>query len=81
VRSKAEAKLRLEEVYKFMNLNSDNGSGAGYEGSPSNSYPAQISNDQVVKTTEELSKVSGLTTDKVTSLRNKYPDALSGLGI
>lgn len=81
VRSKADAKARLEEVYKFMNLSTSSGEGQGHEGSPSHSYPAPISTDQIAKTNEELSKISGLPTDKVTSLRNKYPDALSGLGI
>lgn len=81
VRNKAEAKARLEEVYKFMNLESNSTNATDYTGAERITPTAPLSPDAIQRSSEELAKVSGMNTDKIKSLRSKYPDAFGGLGI
>jgi hypothetical protein len=81
VRNKAEAKARLEDVYKFMNLGSQSSELQNYSGAERITPAAPLSPDAIQRSSEELAKVSGMDTEKVKSLRSKYPDAFDGLGI
>lgn len=80
VTTKAEAKARLEEVYKFVNFK-ETASAPEYEGTPSGGYNIPVAGERVSKETESAVRMANMSEEKFKTLQSKYPDALGGLGI
>lgn len=81
IKSKDEAKKRLEEVYRFVNLKESQGGSDSYEGTPANGYPAPIRGQQTPKEVDNALEMARISKDKFAEMKTKYPEALSGLGI
>lgn len=81
VKSKEQAKSRLEEVYKFVNFKSNNGSSQEYEGTPSGSNTPPTNNNGTSLDTAKILESTGMDKAKFEKLKSKYPDALIGIGI
>lgn len=79
--SKEQMKSRLEEVYRFMNFKPNEESSPEYDGAPANPYPTKDTPTQMPNDIKEVLKESGMDEAKYNSLRTKYPEALSGLGM
>lgn len=81
VNSKEQAKNRLEEVYKFVNFKSNDGSPSDYEGTPSGGHVPPTNDGKTNLETEKLLETTGMGKEKFEKLKSKYPDALVGIGI
>lgn len=80
IATKEQARARLEEVYRFANGTSSTPTGDGHDGTP-NAGVSVPTSDKSKQEIAELAQKAGMPEDKVISLRSKYPDALSGLGM
>lgn len=81
VTSKAQAKQRLEEVYKFVNQNGNEPGGDGYDGSPRISGQPPVKEDTPSRDVEAAMQMAKIDKEKFGNLKNKYGEALAGLGI
>lgn len=79
--TKEQVKSRLEDVYRFANLNSVDGSSNDYTGSPQNSYNVPEKTNKPSKEVEAAVNMARMTPERFSKLKSKYPDALGNLGI
>ena len=81
VKNKAEAKQRLEEVYRFINNKPSVEEAPEYEGSPRVPSQAPSTDDRLNRETETVLNQAGVSQESYTKLKSKYGDALSSLGL
>lgn len=81
VTNKEQAKKRLEEVYRFINYKSTNPETPIYDGTPTDINNPPVKDARLSQIDEAALKTAGITPEKFTQLKSKYPDALNGLGI
>jgi len=81
VSSKEQAKKRLEEIYKFVNFKASNSEPLDYDGTPTGINTIPVSEAAITQMNEAALKTAGMTPEKFTQLKSKYPEALNGLGI
>lgn len=81
VQTKEQAKSRLEEIYRFVNLKTDAEDTSNYDGTPQSGYKVPDNGNKMSRDVETVIESARMDTDKFTKLKNKYPEALSGLGI
>ncbi len=81
IQTKEQAKSRLEEIYRFANFKEAGGQELNYDGTPQNGYSVPDNGNKLTRDVENVIESARMDTDKFTKLKNKYPEALSGLGI
>lgn len=80
VKSKAEAKARLEEAYRFMQGASSIEDVPSYEGTPTVPSTPKDNEGRIPADTEKVLQENKITQESYNKLSSKYGDALRGLG-
>jgi len=79
--TKEQAKARLEEIYRFVNFKEQNGNDSTYEGTPQSGTDVPDNSGRITQETEQVIKDAGIAPEKFNHLREKYSEAMQGLGI
>lgn len=80
VTTREQAKQRLEEVYRFYNFKPD-GAGSEYPGGIPAGHSIPEAEKQVSTEIKSALNAAGMSDEKFTDFKKKYPEALNGLGI
>lgn len=81
VTNKAQAKARLEEVYRFANKSSDTPLGSEYDGAPRGGHDVPSGNEHESKETKTAMELARMDKEKFDKLKTKWGDALDSLGM
>lgn len=79
--SKEQVKSRLEEIYRFVNFKTDSSNDNTHDGTPQSGNAIKDTNEQLSQQTEAMLQSARMTKEKFTALKNKHPEAFSGLGM
>ncbi len=79
--TKDQVKNRLEEIYRFANFKTDEGGSSDYEGTPSGTPGVPDRSGELGRDTQSAIATAGIDQDRFKTLKDKYPEALTGLGI
>lgn len=81
VSTKEQVKARLEEVFKFSGFTSEGDGASEYEGSIASPHIAPEGNAQVKSDVKSALDLTGISEDRYKKLKEKYPDAMSNVGL
>lgn len=81
VTTKEQAKQRLEEVYRFVNFKPNADGSTDYPGGIPGGYSVPEADRPISTEIKSAVAAAGMTEEKFTDFKKKYPEALSGLGI
>lgn len=81
VANKSQAKARLEEAYRFLSKQSQDGGGISYDGTPAPTNDIVTREERLSNEMSSTLESARMTKDKFTKLKSKYGEAMSGLGI
>lgn len=81
VGTKEQMKARLEEAYRFLNFKPGQQEENNYGGGSFNAAPANENTEDTLKNVEKVLEATGMDEERFKQLREKYPGALSTLGI
>jgi len=81
VKSKDEAKKRLDEAYRFLNAGKKEEDENDYEGSPKDAHNVPDKSGELTSDAKTVMESARINEEKYTELKNKYSDAFEGLGI
>lgn len=81
VTNKAQAKARLEEVYRFVNNSKPEDEGIDYDGTTRAGHDVPKTPDVETKEVKSALELARMDKDKYTKLKDKFGDAFESLGI